>query len=151
MSEKTVGVIGGGAWGTGLAQALARGGHKVQIWALENEVVESINKEHENKKVLPGYKLEESIICSNDIIEVATGKEFLIIASPSLFLAKTISQIVNVPNIADGSTVITSVTKGFVPSPEGPKLILETMESVLPEVYKEISKYVKIIKDERGN
>ena len=29
MSEKTVGVIGGGACGTGLAQALARGGHKV--------------------------------------------------------------------------------------------------------------------------
>ena len=142
MSEKTVGVIGGGAWGTGLAQALARGGHKVHIWALENEVVESINKEHENKKFLPGYKLEESIICSNDIIEVATGKEFLIIASPSLFLAKTISQIVNVPNIADGSTVITSVTKGFVPSPEGPKLILETMESVLPEVYKDCTVYV---------
>ena len=43
MSEKTVGVIGGGAWGTGLAQALARGGHKVQIWAFEKEVAEQIN------------------------------------------------------------------------------------------------------------
>ena len=38
MSEKTVGVIGGGAWGTGLAQALARGGHKVQIWAFEKKL-----------------------------------------------------------------------------------------------------------------
>ena len=142
MSEKTVGVIGGGAWGTGLAQALARGGHKVQIWALEDEVVESINKEHENKKFLPGYKLDASITCSNNIIDVATGKEFLIIASPSLFLASTLKKIVDVPNIADGSTVITSVTKGFVPSPDGPKLILETMESVLPEVYKDCTVYV---------
>ncbi len=142
MSEKTVGVIGGGAWGTGLAQALARGGHKVQIWAFEKEVAEQINNEHENKQFLPGYKLEESIRCSNDIVEVATGKEFLIIASPSLFLAKTIKQIVNVPNIADGSTVITAVTKGFVPSENGPKLILETMESVLPEVYKDCTVYV---------
>ena len=39
MSEKTVGVIGGGAWGTGLAQALARGGHKVQIWAFERKLL----------------------------------------------------------------------------------------------------------------
>ena len=48
MSEKTVGIIGGGAWGTGIAQALARGGHKVEIWALEEDVVASINNEHEN-------------------------------------------------------------------------------------------------------
>ncbi len=142
MSEKTVGVIGGGAWGTGLAQAIARGGHKVQIWALEDEVVESINKEHENKKFLAGYKLSENITCSNDIIDVATGKEFLIIASPSLYLASTLKKIVDVPNIADGSTVITAITKGFVPSDKGPKLILETMESILPEVYKDCTVYV---------
>ena len=54
MESKSVGVIGGGAWGTGLAQALARGNHKVQIWALEDEVVSSINNEHENRKFLPG-------------------------------------------------------------------------------------------------
>ena len=42
MESKTVGIIGGGAWGTGLAQALARGKHSVQIWALEDEVVDSI-------------------------------------------------------------------------------------------------------------
>lgn len=142
MESKSVGVIGGGAWGTGLAQALARGKHKVQIWALEDEVVQSINNEHENKKFLPGYKLDDSITCSKDIVEVATGKEFLIIASPSLFLASTLKKIVDVPNIADGSTVIASVTKGFVPSEDGPKLILETMESVLPEFYKDCTVYV---------
>ncbi len=142
MSEKSVGVIGGGAWGTGLAQALARGGHKVQIWALEDDVVESINKEHENKRFLAGYKLNERVTCSNDIIEVATGKEFLIIASPSLYLASTLKKIVDVPNIADGSTVIAALTKGFVPSPDGPKLVLETMESALPEVYKDCTVYV---------
>lgn len=142
MESKTVGVIGGGAWGTGLAQALARGNHKVQIWALEDEVVNSINNEHENKKFLPGYKLEESITCSNNIVEVATDKEFLIIASPSLFLESTIKKIVNVPNIADGSTVIAALTKGFVPSETGPKLILETIEKALPEIYKDCTVYV---------
>lgn len=142
MESKSVGVIGGGAWGTGLAQALARGNHKVTIWALEDEVVESINKDHENKRFLPGYKLSENITCSKDIVEVATGKDFIFMASPSLYLASTVSKIVNVPNIADGSTVIAVLTKGFVPSDNGPKLILETLESALPEVYKDCTVYV---------
>lgn len=142
MTSKSVGIIGGGAWGTGLAQAIARGGHSVQIWAIEEEVCNSINNEHENKLFLPGFKLSESITCSNDIIEVATDKEFLIIATPSIFLASTIKKIVNVPNIVDGSTVIASLTKGFVPSENGPKLVLETMEDVLPEIYKDCTVYV---------
>ena len=142
MSEKTVGIIGGGAWGTGIAQALARGGHKVEIWALEEDVVASINNEHENKRFLPGFKLEPSITCSNDIWQVAFGKEFLFVASPSIFLAQTLAKINTVPNIVDGSTVIAALTKGFVPSPTGPKLILETIESALPEVYKDCTVYV---------
>ena len=40
MSGKSVGIIGGGAWGTAIAQALARGNHKVQIWAFEKEVAD---------------------------------------------------------------------------------------------------------------
>ena len=142
MESKNVGVLGGGAWGTGLAQALARGGHTVQMWALEPEVKESVNKEHENKRYLPGYKLSENLTVSNDIIEVATGKEFLIIASPSLFLASTIRKITAVPNIADGTTVIASLTKGFVPSSDGPTLVLETIENVLPGIYKGNTVYV---------
>ena len=142
MADRTVGIIGGGAWGTGIAQALARGGHKVEIWALEDDVVASINNEHENKRFLPGFKLEPSITCSNDIWQVAFGKEFLFVASPSIFLAQTLAKINTVPNIVDGSTVIAALTKGFVPSANGPKLILETIESALPEVYKDCTVYV---------
>lgn len=142
MDQKTVGVIGGGAWGTGIAQALARGGHKVEIWALEEDVVASINNEHENKRFLPGFKLNESITCSKDIWQVAFGKEFLFVASPSIFLQQTLKKIDTVPNIVDGSTVIAALTKGFVPSPSGPKLILETIESALPEIYKDCTVYV---------
>lgn len=142
MEGKSVGIIGGGAWGTGMAQALARGNHKVEIWAFEDDVVDSINNEHENKRFFSGYKLKDTITCSNDIRKVAADKEFLFVASPSLFLEKLLKQIADVPNIADGSTVIAALTKGFVPSDNGPKLILETMESVLPEFYKDCTVYV---------
>ena len=142
MEQKTVGIIGGGSWGTGIAQALARGGHKVEIWALEEDVVASINNEHENKRFLPGFKLEPSITCLNDIWQVAFGKEFIFVASPSIFLETTLKKINTVPNIVDGSTVIAALTKGFVPSANGPRLILETIESALPEIYKDCTVYV---------
>lgn len=136
MKPKNVGVIGAGAWGSGLAQAIARGGHKVQIWAREQDVVDGINKEHENKRYLPGYPLSENLTASIDIEEVANGKEYLILASPSLFIASTAKQIANVPSIKNGETVIGVLTKGFVSSEKGPRLILETLEEVLPECYK---------------
>ena len=137
-----IGVIGAGAWGTAMAQALARNGHKVEVWAMEQEVVDSINNEHENKKFLPGFKLSENLTADTDIKKVAYGKEFLILASPSLYLAKTVANIVDVPTIADGSTTIGVLAKGFIPSDDGPHLIIETLESVLPSVYNKSLVYI---------
>lgn len=142
MNCKNVGVIGAGAWGSGLAQAIARGGHKVQMWAREEDVVEGINKDHENKRYLPGFPLSENMTASTDIKEVASGKEFLILASPSLYLAPTAKQLLDVPEIAEGRCTIGVITKGFITSPEGPKLVLETLESILPPCYKNSLVYI---------
>jgi glycerol-3-phosphate dehydrogenase (NAD(P)+) len=73
---------------------------------------------------------------------VAGGKDFLILASPSLYLAATAKQLTAIPNITDSSTCIGVLTKGFVTSPEGPKLILETLEDVLPVSYKKNLVYI---------
>lgn len=132
MNQKNVGVIGAGAWGSGLAQALARGGNRVEIWAREEDVVASINNQHENKRYLPGFPLSENLTASTDIRHVAADKEFLILASPSLYLASTVRQILDVPGLADGSTCVGILTKGFMPAPGGPRLILETLEEVMP-------------------
>lgn len=142
MNAKSVGVIGAGAWGTAVAQALARGGNNVEIWAREQDVVESINTDHENNRYLPKFKLSENLTASTDILKVAQDKEFLILASPSLYLASTVAQLLDVPSIKDGSTCIGVLTKGFVPSDKGPRLILETLEDVLPPVYAKSLVYI---------
>ena len=56
-----IGVMGGGAWGTALAQVAARGGDPVLLWAREPEVVASINRTHENIRFLAGITLLPSI------------------------------------------------------------------------------------------
>ena len=136
MKTSKVGVLGAGAWGTAVAQALARGGHDVVIWAMEQDVTDSINNCHENKRYLPGFTLSKELRASTDIEEVASDREFLILGSPSLYLASTIKKILHVPSIADCSTCIGVLTKGFVPSDDGPRLILETLEQVLPPSYR---------------
>lgn len=55
-------VLGGGAYGTALAQVMARGGTKVQMWVRETEVVQSINSIHENTAFLKG-KTFSSVLC----------------------------------------------------------------------------------------
>ena len=142
MNVKNVGVIGAGAWGSGLAQAIARGGHKVQMWAREQDVVDGINKNHENARYLPGFPLSENMTASTDIKEVASGKEFLILASPSLYLASTAKQLLEVPDVKEGKVTIGVITKGFITSPEGPKLVLETLEGILPPCYKNSLVYI---------
>ncbi len=61
------GVIGGGAWGTALAQTLAASGRAVTIWAYEADCVKAINTQHENTLYLPGVKLQTSIKATSEI------------------------------------------------------------------------------------
>jgi glycerol-3-phosphate dehydrogenase (NAD(P)+) len=67
MSIERLGVIGGGAWGTALAQVAASGGRDVLLWARETEVVEAINAGHENAVFLPGLRLEQRIRATGEL------------------------------------------------------------------------------------
>lgn len=75
-------VVGAGAWGTALAERLARNGHPVRLWAREAEVVESVNREHANR-FLAGVMLSSGITASGDLGEVVSGAEAVVMVAPS--------------------------------------------------------------------
>ena len=77
-----IGVIGGGAWGTALAQVAARGGQSVTLWAREPEVVESVNESHENRHFLAGVPLSETIRATGDLADLA-GHDALLVVAPA--------------------------------------------------------------------
>jgi glycerol-3-phosphate dehydrogenase (NAD(P)+) len=79
-------VVGAGAWGTALGDLLASNGHTVRVWALEPDVVTSINERHENPKFLPGFKLAESLRATHDHEETLAGAELVVYATPSQHL-----------------------------------------------------------------
>ena len=66
-----IGVIGGGAWGTALAQVAAHRGEPVTLWAREPEVVEGINARHENALFLSGVPLSPSIRATAAVADLA--------------------------------------------------------------------------------
>lgn len=81
MSEyQNMGVIGGGAWGTALAQTLAIAGRDVTLWAFENDCVSSINKLRENTLFLPGVKLNPHIRATSDISKLGDMDAILSVA-----------------------------------------------------------------------
>ena len=76
-------VIGAGAWGTALADLLTRNGHEVLLWAYEPDVVESVNKKHENVRFLGGNALAPALKATGDINRAVEGAELITLATPS--------------------------------------------------------------------
>lgn len=87
-----IGVIGGGAWGTALAQVAARGGRDVLLWAREPEVVESINESHVNALFLSAVPLPESIRATGDLADLQ-GCDALLVVAPAQHVRGVLSQI----------------------------------------------------------
>lgn len=74
-----VGIIGGGAWGTALAAVMAQIHNKVLLWAREDDVVSSINAQHENRAFLPGLSLPTAIEATSDLARVEECAALLIV------------------------------------------------------------------------
>jgi glycerol-3-phosphate dehydrogenase (NAD(P)+) len=77
LQINSVSIVGGGAWGTALAQTLAHGGIKVTLWAREPEVVDDINERHVNRTFLSGVSLNPSIRATNDLLASARADALL--------------------------------------------------------------------------
>ncbi|MDF7777512.1 NAD(P)-dependent glycerol-3-phosphate dehydrogenase [Sphingomonas sp. AOB5] len=101
-----IGVIGGGAWGTALAQVAARGEQPVLLWAREAEVVESVNAIHENLAFLPGVPLSPAIRATGDLGELASMDALLVVA-PAQHLGSVLAQT------PVGSTPLVLCAKGI--------------------------------------
>ena len=79
MKIDRLGVIGGGAWGTALAQVAAHGGRDTLLWALEDEVVAAVNRIHENPIYLKGLKLDQAIRATGSFSELAACDAWLVV------------------------------------------------------------------------
>lgn len=82
MRIDSIGIVGGGAWGTALAQAMCRAGRDVVLWAREQDVVAAINARHVNEMFLPGVALDPSVRATG-ILADAAACDALLLVSPA--------------------------------------------------------------------
>lgn len=92
MSSYPVGIIGAGAWGTALAAVMADIHDRVLIWALEPEVVDGINRAHENHLYLPKLPLSPKIRATSDMGETAACTALLLV-TPAQHLRATLKSL----------------------------------------------------------
>ncbi|WP_397402170.1 NAD(P)H-dependent glycerol-3-phosphate dehydrogenase [Phenylobacterium sp.] len=122
-----VGVIGGGAWGTALAQVCARAGREVILWAREPDVVETINARHENVSFLAGIPLEPQIRATGQLSDLA-GADLVLAVPPAQHMRSTL--LAFAPHARPGLPVLLcskGVEQGSL------KLMTEVLAETLPE------------------
>ena len=126
-----IAVIGGGAWGTALADLLARKGDAVTIWAREPEVVEAVNRQHANPVFLPGASLAPALRAEGDLGAAVRGAEVVVSAAPAHAVRPVMTEAAAAFPKGGTQPLVVSVSKGLDPDKlERPSTVLE---EVLPK------------------
>lgn len=123
-----VGILGAGSWGTALALMLYKNGHEVTVWSIDKREVEMLQNEREHKSKLPGVKLPEDMVFTNNLEEGMKEKDFLVLAVPSIFTRSTARSMK--PYIKQGQIVV-NVAKGI--EEDTLMTLSEQIEEELPE------------------
>lgn len=103
-------VVGAGAWGTAIADRLARNGHAVTLWARETDVVQSINASHENARFLAGATLHPALMATDDMAVALRDATLVVYAAPSHVLRPVVQAGASA---LDASAVLAVATKGI--------------------------------------
>lgn len=103
-------VLGAGSWGTALSVLLDGRGHRVRAWEFFPEAVEALNRDRENKKMLPGVPIPESILITNDMAEAMEGAEILLFVVPTTAVRPTAEKAAP---LVEGSPVVANAGKGI--------------------------------------
>ncbi len=80
---RTIAVLGAGAWGTALANAAARPGREVRLWARDGQHVAELARDRQNTRRLPGVALAEGVVPQADLATAVNGAEIVLVVVPA--------------------------------------------------------------------
>lgn len=123
-----VSVLGGGSFGTALANIVADNHHHARLWLRDEQRAEEINKQHRNSKYLPDYLLNPNLKACTNLSEAVVDSDVVFMAVPSSScrdVAKVLSPLI------EQGTVLISTTKGI--EPLGFSLMSEVLKEEIPQ------------------
>ncbi len=122
-----VGIIGGGNFGTAIANIVGGNGHPTALWMRDPAQVADTLAHGENRRYLPGFPLAPAITVTGDLAEAVADRELLFVSVPSAAF-RTVSNQVAPLLAADAGLV--SLTKGI--EGESFKLMSELLREAAP-------------------
>ena len=120
-------ILGMGGFGLALAVMLNNFGHDVTVWSAFKQEIEDIRRDGENKQKLPGIKISEEIILTDDL-SLASNSEIVVFGVPTKFVRSVAKQI---SGYISKKTIIVNTSKGL--EEESLKRMSEVLEEELPE------------------
>ena len=111
VDQKTalrVTVLGGGSFGTAMANIAVRNGCDTMIWIRDEAVAKEMNQSHVNKRYLPDYTLESGLRAVSDLETAVSDRDIILVAIPSHSFRDVLQKIK--PFIS--AQAVVSLTKG---------------------------------------
>ncbi len=125
---ETVSVIGGGSFGTIIANIVAGNGYQVNFWLRNEASAAEINDTRENSRYLPGYQIHENVFATTDIKAAVESSSVVFVAVPSAFFRTVVQRLA--PIIRPDALLI-STTKGI--EADTFLLMSQVMQQELPD------------------
>ena len=122
-----VAIIGGGNFGTAIANIIARNGHITHLWMRDSEQVAQTLQAGENLRYLPGHPLEANVYPTADLGHAVQSSSLVFVAVPSEGFASVCQEMA--PYISPDDLLI-SATKGI--EPEGFRLMSQLLGDLTP-------------------
>lgn len=128
MMRERAAVVGAGAWGTALANLLAKKGVETTLWAFEPEVAETIRTDRRNRRYFAEVELDARLRATASLEEAVAGAGMVLSVSPSHVVRRVMGEAAR--HIGPGALVV-SASKGI--ENESLKTMDEVLADVLPD------------------
>lgn len=124
--QQPIAVLGGGSFGTAIANLLAENGHDVRLWMRDPEQAESIRKERQNPRYLKGVTILPRVEPVTDLGQTLAACELIFVALPSSALRNALQPYAG----ALAGKLLVSTTKGI--EAQGFMLMSQILEEIAP-------------------
>jgi glycerol-3-phosphate dehydrogenase (NAD(P)+) len=122
-----VAIVGGGNFGTAIANIIARNGHTTHLWMRDSEQVAQTLQAGENLRYLPGHPIETNVLPTADLGHATQSSSLIFVAVPSAGFASVCQEMA--PYISPDDLLI-SATKGIEPA--GFRLMSQLLGDLTP-------------------
>ena len=112
--NKKIAVLGGGSFGTVLANLSASNGFETSLWVRDTEQALRINAEGTNTTYHPELKLSDKIIASESLEQCISGADLVLVATPSAIFENIVKRLK--PLVKDNMHIV-SCTKAIAKNP----------------------------------